>query len=282
MTWEEAQKFCAIPASPTERERSAGRLKYIENAILGGRAIIFDWATAEIEESGETIRINGQHSSYVAAQMGEDIPAGLMVHRSHYKVPNKESAALLFRQIDGRQSARSIADIAGVYQGLEPDLMGVDKKAGRAAIEAICWFNQKVVGLDVPAGDDKFDLFTHRPYHPFILMCGRILKVGKTGEFSLPVIGAMFGTHEREPDVAEEFWTSVAKQGDSTTLGDPAATLDAWLVGANMRKGKTKDEIPSQLEVYNACVRAWNAHRNRKTFGAVPKYVAGKGVPDIE
>ena len=94
--------------------------------------------------------------------------------------------------------------------------------------------------------------------------------MGKTGEFSLPVIGAMFGTHEREPDVAEEFWTSVAKQGDSTTLGDPAATLDAWLVGAaNMRKGKTKDEIPSQLEVYNACVRAWNAHRNRKTFGAV-------------
>ena len=280
MTWEEAQKFCAIPASATERERSAKRTKHIEDAILGGRAIIFDWATARIGETGELIRLNGQHSSWVLAQMGEEIPAGLMVHLSHYEVPNKESAALLFRQIDGRQSARSIADIAGVYQGLEPTLASVSKKAGRSAIEGICFFNKKIVGLEVPGGDDRFDLFTHTPYHPFIQMTGRVLSL-KTAEFTTPVIGAMFGTHEREPDAAEEFWTSVSKQGDDTTLGDPAATLDNWLIGAAGSK-KGKDEVPGQLEVYNACVRAWNAFRNRKTFGAIPKYVAGKAIPDIE
>ena len=72
--------------------------------------------------------------------------------------------------------------------------MGVDKKAGRAAIEAICWFNQKVVGLDVPAGDDKFDLFTHRPYHPFILMCGQI-PGGQDGR----ILAACHWRHVRHP-----------------------------------------------------------------------------------
>ena len=106
-------------------------------------------------------------------------------------------------------------------------------------------------------------------------MAGRVCSV-KTPEFSTPVMGAMYGTFDREPTAAEEFWTSVSKQGDGAQ-GDPATTLDAWLVDA-----KSPDATASAMEIYRACVLAWNAFRHRKSFDKVPKFDARKGVPDID
>lgn len=270
-----AAEFSGMPASTTERDVSEKRVKHLRETILAGQAIIFDWAKATVLETGAVIRINGQHSSRMLAGLNGNFPEGLKVHLSHYEVENKKAAALLFRQIDGRHSARTIDDISGVYQGLEPDLVIVSKKIGRAAIEGAIWYGRKVVGDPLPMGDDRFDLFSKAELHPYILMAGRVCSI-KTPEFTTPVMGAMYGTFEREPTVAEEFWSSVAKEGEGGD-GDPAATLDAWLVAA-----KDADQKPSQWEIYRACVVAWNAFRHRKNLDKIGKLVPGKGIPDIE
>jgi hypothetical protein len=150
----------------------------------------------------------------------------------------------------------------------------VSNKVARTALDGIVWHERKVVGVYVAPGDDRFDLFTHADLHPFFLMAGRVCSV-KTPEFSTPVMGAMYGTFDREPTMAEEFWTAVSKQGDGVQ-GDPATTLDTWLVDA-----KTADARPA-METYRACILAWNAFRHRKSFDKVPKYDARKGIPDIE
>lgn len=276
LTPEVARAFSTIPSSTTERELSTKRVKFIESAVLGGRAIIFDWAKATIKDTGETVRLNGQHSGHLMAGFtNENFPRDLKVHLSHYEVDSKESAALLFRQIDSRKSSRSPADIAGVYQGLEPALIDVPRKAGMASIEGICWFSGKIVGDRVPQGDDKYDLFTNEGYHPFIQMVGRIFTV-KTPEFTTPVMGSVYGSYLRDATAAEEFWVSVSKGGDETD-GDPATTLDSWLVNA---KG-AKENTP-QFEIYRACVVAWNAFRQDKNLDRITKFIPGKGIPELE
>ena len=144
LTQDLAADFNAMTASATERDLSQKRIKHLEKAILAGRAIPFDWAKATIADTGTVVRINGQHSSKMLTSLNGSFPEGLKVHLTHYEVDNKESAALLFRQIDSRQSARSIADIAGVYQGLAPVLDALPNKVARDALEGVVWHERKV------------------------------------------------------------------------------------------------------------------------------------------
>lgn len=276
LTPELAAAFNSMPASMTERDLKPKRLKYLSDAILGGTALTFSWARAKIAGTGDTYRVNGHHSSNVLAGLNGAFPAGLRAHIDDYEVSDKASLALLFRQFDNRLSARTVDDISGAYQGLQEELVSVPKNAGRVAIDGAAWYMAKVIGHDVPKGDDRFDLFNDPKLHPFIQMVGRVYSV-KTPEFTNPVVGTMFGTWEREPAVAETFWSEVAKQG-SGEVNDPATALDAYLVEARNRK----NDRPKDMEVHRACALAWNAHRHGKTLDKIGRYDPKKGAPDLD
>ena len=198
------------------------------------------------------------------------------MHIDDYEVDDKLSLGLLFRQFDSRLSSRSIDDISGAYQGLQPDLLGVPKKAGRSALEGALWYKRHIVGDLVPTGDDRFNLFDDQGLHPFIQMVGRVCSV-KTPEFIAPVLGAMYGTWDREPKWAEEFWSDVAKQGGDNPSG-PAAVLDAWLVNVL----QMKLDKPKQNEIYHACAVAWNALRHGRALAKISKFDLRKGFPDLD
>ena len=53
----------ASEASPTERELSPGRVKHLTEKIEAGLAVSFHWASAQLEDVGKTLRMNGNHSS---------------------------------------------------------------------------------------------------------------------------------------------------------------------------------------------------------------------------
>jgi hypothetical protein len=281
ITPELAVRFNTMPETLAERKLKKQRLDYLSNAIQGGDVIAFNWATAKVEDTGEEYRVNGHHSSHLLAQMNGQMPEGLKAHIDTYSVPNKEALALLFRQFDNRVSVRSINEISGVYQGLNINLKDIPIQVGRHAIDGMVWYMKKIAGEDTKTGDDRFDYFYDREKQPFVIMVGRVYSKSKTGEFTTPVIGAMYGTWQREPTVAEIFWTAAARPG---TAGDthPAQVLDAWLV--KKQQGEGEEKRPTEFEFYNACATAWNAHRHDRplTPGYNFKYSKKKGPPELE
>lgn len=277
VTPELAAKFSTMPTSATERDLKSKRLDYLKDAVLGGTAIAFVWSCAKIVGTDEIFRMNGNHSSNMLAKLNGQFPAGLKAHIDTYEVDNHDALALLFRQIDSRQSARTVDDIAGAYQGLQTDLVNVPRFAARKAIEGFVWYDGNKIGNDTLVGDDRFELFNRPTLHPFIQMTGRILSV-KTPEFTIPVIGAMYGAFDRNPHDAEKFYGDVAKQGGGNDEDHPASVLDAWLVEAR----EQKEDKPKEQEVYYACAYAWNAFRNHKALERIPKYNKKKGAPELD
>jgi hypothetical protein len=278
LTGELATKFSGMPASPTERDVKAKRLKYLQDVINGGLEIAFNWSTCLILSTGEVIRLNGQHSSRVLAEIAKAngaFPAGLKVHLDQYEAESMQDAVLIFRQIDNRQSARTPDDISGAYQGVHPTLRSTPKGAARKAIEGAAWFLSVIRGADIPSGDDRFDLFNDTRLHAFVQMVGRILTI-KTNEFTKPVIGAMFGTWELSPSEAEQFWTTTSKEKED--VDHPTTVLDRWLVAA--RDGAI--EKPSEIEIYAACAHAWVASRHNRTMTEIPRFSKKKGAPDLD
>ncbi len=277
ITPELATEFSTMAASATERDLKSKRLDYLRAAVLGGTAITFAWTKAKVISTGETFRVNGHHSSNMLANLNGQFPPGLKAHIDTYEVSDIPTLGLLFQQIDSRMSARTVDDIAGAYQGLQPDLANVPKPAARKAIEGYVWYKSNKVGDDVPRGDDRFMLFLKPELHPFVQMSGRVLSL-KTPEFLTPVVGAMYGAFERDPNDAEKFYSDVARQGGGNGERHPAFVLDAWLIDAR----EQKEEKPKEQEIYYACAYAWNAFRNQKELDRIPKYNKKKGAPELD
>jgi hypothetical protein len=271
-----AKEFAAMSATVTERDLDPRRMKYLHECITSGKAISFNWSKAIVNGTTAPIRINGNHSSHVLADMNGQFPAGLKVHIDTYEVEKEEYLPQLFKQFDSRKSTRTLSDICSAYQMSVPALRQLTKSAARKAIEGLGWYERKIVGSNPPIGDDIYDLFFDKAHHPFLLMACPIVSV-KTPEFSIPVMGAMYGSYGTSPQNAETFWGLVAHEGGGENATHPATVLDQWLVAAH-----TAEQKPPQLEVYRACAIAWNRYRNQQPLDRIGKFDPRKGYPDLE
>ena len=276
ITHDLATEFSCMPASVTERELDKKRMVHLKDVVINGSALPFAWARAKVLETNEYYRVNGHHSSTMLASLNGELPAGLIAHIDDYEVPTIAHLPWLFRQFDSRKSARTPADISGAYQMVIPELRNANRIAARKAIEGAAWYEKNIVGMNVPTGDDVFELFNRPVYHDFVHMVDRIYSA-KTPEFSVQVIGAMYGSFEKNHAEAEEFWTDVARQGGSHDEGHPTRTLDDWLL-----KAKGAETRPKPMEVYRACAIAWNAFRTGRSLDKIGKWDPKKGAPELE
>jgi hypothetical protein len=267
-----------MPGSATERPLDDKRLDYLKGQIMAHNATVFHWAIAVRPDNTE-VRINGQHSSVVTSGLDGDLPEGLVVNLTRYKVDDERDEILLFRQFDTRPSIRSKADVAGAYQGMEEALRGVPRAAARAAIDGIAWHLSRKVGLPVPKGDEVYDLFHQGQHTPFIVWLGNLLTM-KTPELKkAPVVGAIYASWEKDPDAAKVFWHEVARGGAEFEEKAPSSTLDHWLQDTKIKKRRTPI---TDVQLYQGCVYAWNAHRNGKPSIENIKYDVRKGFLDVE
>jgi len=216
------------------------------------------WVRAIVE--GKEYRANGQHSSVMLAQADGYFPEGLVVHLDTYECSSMDALALLFRQFDDRKSARSPADIAGAYQGLQGDLDQLPRNIGKLDVEGIVWWRRFVAALPVARGDDKYEIFNDLDEHPFLLWLGEVLSMKTPEMMSPPVVAAMYATHKTAPEEAGTFWREVARGGPDYDEDTPSAVLDDWLKRLKEREFEVK---PPQ--VYQGSIFAWNAFRDGKT-----------------
>jgi hypothetical protein len=273
LTPELVKKFITMTPSPTERDLSEPRVKFLAEKAAAGLLIPFHFATAELE--GEIYRVNGQHSCAMLSKLNGNFPTGLKAHVDNYRCETREDLAVLFRQIDGRQSSRSAQDVSGAYQGLERALKNVPKPIAKLAVEGIVWERRIVEGVrNLAKGDAIYALLHDQEFHPFILWVGDgHTLTDKTPELkNTQVLAAMWTIFERNEIEAQEWWKSVGKGGNETE-GDPATVLDQWL--ADHRTGKLKINL-SPANVYQGCLYAWNAYRGSKSIREI-KFNINKG-----
>ena len=279
LTKEFLAKFLAYPPSPTELDRKDKRVKHLRDKAERGLLIPFQWSIAEF--NGMTYRMNGRHSSEMLAALNGKFPNDLFVHLDEYSVESDGGLAMLFRQFDDRASGRSPADVAGAYQGLEPDLREVPRPPAKLAVEAITWYRKNVEKAPYEDGDDRYRVFHERALHAYIawvseLFAHKVPELANDG-----VMAAIFGTYEANRARAEIFWPQVAKGGDEYQEGAPDRVLSEWLRAA-IEEGTQENAAkltPSQK--YQGCVYAWNAWRRDQASIKDIKYQTKRGFSPI-
>lgn len=276
LTLEIAKAFRELEPSPTERELDPARIKHLRAKADLGQLVTFHWSTAKLGD--KKLRMNGQHSSTMLCDLNGNFPEGLQVHIDEYQVDNNEGLADLFRQFDDRKSSRTISDVAGAYQGLFPELNNIPRKTAKLGIEGVAWYRRNVLGtLATNMGDDTYRLFRESGLHPFLHWLGELFDI-KTPELKrASIVSAMFGTWETNPAEAKKFWHDTARGGVEYEDTAPSTVLDTWLK-QQAESLANRDLKPGNY--YQACIYAWNAHRDSKTITSI-KHDTKKGMLPI-
>lgn len=275
LTPELAAKFRDMEASPTERALDKSRIKHLTEKAEAGLFVSPTWAIAQV--GSRKVRVNGQHSSTVLANLNGNFPDGLQVHIDHYHVKTEQELAVLYRQFDDRKSGRSSADVAAAYQGVHPGLHGIQKASAKLAIDGAAWWRRNVEGVPVPVGDDVYELFGEPGLHPFLHWIGELFTI-KTPELRRPpIVAALYATMTKVGEDAKTFWGQVARGGVEYEESHPATVLDNWL--KQLREEKDDQIKPGNF--YQGCVFAWNAVRDEKTITSI-KYDLKKGFLPIK
>jgi hypothetical protein len=274
-----AAKHANLPRSPVEREFDERRMTKLVTILKNGLAIPFNWATVEYD--GQTLRMNGQHSSKALLEVAGDIPDKLGFHFDRFEAPDRNAMVSLFRQYDQRWSGRSARDVAGAYQGLKEELASCNRKISKLAVEAISWTWRSVDGLEgIPTGDDAYQLFHRDDCVPFVLWLNGIIN-GRKELMRREVVAAMFKTYEVSQSAASSFWREVSFGPDFfTDDSKPAAVLIGELSRAAEERDFREKEFPNLASYYKKAVKAWNAFCAGQHINTL-KVTKGKGWPDI-
>lgn len=276
--------FLALEDSPLERNIKQSRIDFLREKAAAKHVVPFHWVTARPSWNDHSlVRINGHHSSTMLSKL-PSLDPGWSVHYDEFEVDKPEDMALLFRQLDARQSARSAIDVCASYQGLCAELKTTPTDIVKLGTEAVFWFFQNSIGtMRNIKGDDRYQyLIDHPEIHRFLIWIGEKIYSVKTPELKrAPIAAALFGTFEHAEEDAREFWASVAKGGGMDD-DNPAAILDEWLK-ATLSKDKLARLKPANF--WNACVYAWNAFRDERGISSIPSsdkgFGTGKGLHEI-
>jgi hypothetical protein len=277
LTPELVARINGMTPSPTERLRDDKRMEHLRAKAALNLLVPFQWATAKFD--GVDFRMNGQHSSAVLLEMGDNLPSGLKVHLDEYTVKNKHALAILFRQFDDRKSGRTPADVAGAHQNVEEALRDVKRYVAKLAAESVTWYRKEYEKLTPRGGDDRYTLFEDPAIAEFIVwLDDKVLGI-KTPELEkTAVIAALYGTYLANQDVAKEFWIETSRGGDRHNDTDPALQLDTWLKGTVTDKELARELGPKNY--FQACIHCWNASRQGKPVTSM-RYDHKKGLTRI-
>lgn len=269
-----AQEHATLPHSACERDLDDKHVGELVDRIKAGLWLPCCWSTVDYE--GVKYRMNGQHSSNAMVDAADSLGDNVVIHLDHFQADDAFGMGLLFRQFDARISTRSKMDISGAYQGLVPELRGLNKKDCKLGMDGALWYRRTVEGLPVPSGDRASEQLLDKTFHPFLKWVDSILSL-KTPELKpVGVVAAMYGSFLQSEAGAEEFWRHVAKN-DLADDSEPSAVLSAEL----LKSIEQKDQRLQVAVAYSKSITAWNAFRTGKKIRSLPVNPKRKGLPDI-
>jgi len=212
-------------------------------------------------------RINGHHMSY--ARLRFNGRSNSKVRLTTYHVDTEEDLRTLYSHLD-RAPGRTRNHIMNCKLVGTPEYEGVSASVmGKLASGYAAWKNPSGGSRDGASIDDVTDNLLSADYQlalhvlPYVnkIVCNPSMKALKKSV----VFGAMFETFNKAVRDSDRFWGQVTSGLGFTSANDPAKKLRDYIqTHALNKKHSTNAIVVQNIDMYKACILAFNAFREGK------------------
>jgi len=258
-----ADEFSNMTPAPHDRPLNSTRAAILRKVFDMGKFRTCEWAKAYCEQTKQTYRINGKHTSTVLSTMNGSFPKHVSVIVEEYKCDTLEDVAQLYATFDTRASVRSTGDINQIFAATVPGLDDVIARIINLAVTGIAYSIWEDAYFAHPA-DERAQLIISGS--DFCLWLNELLGNCGTNKVNhirrSPVAAAMYKTWLKSKSDATAFWTAVRDEtGTKPTVAD--RKLAKFLIACRLHSSKASNgQSAGNREVYVKCIHAWNAWRS--------------------
>jgi hypothetical protein len=274
-----AIEFAEMESPPHDRPLSERRLMVYRRALANGGFRPVSWATCWCDETGQTYRVNGKHTSTMLSGLDE-IPEFYAVIES-YTAESLEDVAKLYGTFDSRSQVRTASDINRTFAASVPELATIQPRTINVIVSGISYHRWQDQYGSVPTAERAELLLDHVDFALWVHgLIGNSHTKDARSLARVPVVGAMLSTWSKSRKDSTAFWESVRDEtGESPSL--PDRKLAKWLSTVNVNNGVGAAAANSRKsqprEFYVKCIHAWNAWRKDQSSDL--KYYAQAKVP---
>ena len=270
LTRELAEDFATMPAFRGERALNTKRINWLFARLRQGQFHPPRWAVAQL--NGATYRVNGQHSSYMLANLANGLfPQGTTVLIDEYACESEQDLADLFMQFDAPRSQRTQAESCAAHARTHDELGELTPTACQNIVTAIAWYLRHVLGVQTDREASARLVHEHKP---FFVQLGHLFSQRFFAR--APVGAAIFATWNVHPETAQQFWELVRDE-DHLLNDHPTRTLARFLREELSKDANKRDAFG----LYARCVHAWNAYRDGR-MASVLRHHRGAGLPKVK
>ena len=223
------------------------------------------------KHDGKTYRMNGQHTAWARLYM-PDKGYECSVTMLEYTAKSMEDMRTLYASID-RSSPRTRANVITSYLAGTEEFDEVKSSTLRVVPMGFAmWMWKTKHERRMHDGDDVAYLIKTDHYDLARKVCAFLDKHSSRDYKHLmraPVVGAMFATFNKAPQIALDFWGPVATGTGIDKVGDPRLKLRNELQRVAVDSGQgslSHKKIVSQEYMFRQCVAAWNAFRDGRSL----------------
>lgn len=272
-----AQKHADLPMLGMDRKLNQVRLGAYVKMIEAGVMRPVPWALARCIETGETYRVNGQHTSNAYASVAK-IPANSYAIMEEYVCDTIADVAHLWRTYDSALSVRNSTEIMRAFAVTDSTLASISTRTLMLIAGAIRI--HKDDGTLLVGANNRNDIASRASD----LLCetdfaawvdSNFTRVKSPHILRSGAVAAMYATWGKCQRDASTFWTEVRDESnpDNRSASRKCGKM-LWQMCA------TKKSNPSTVrEQYVRCIMLWNAYR-RNTSAEI-RYVASGRTPAV-
>lgn len=297
VTVELAKRHRDMPEFLGERPISEARRRYLANAILDGKARLFDWASAYVASTNGWYRVNGKHSSTAVVDIADRMPSDMRACVVKYHCDTMEDLAELWSAFDSKASVRTSRDIYHAVASTIDELTGASEAVINLCVTGISishtFRHERQSKQDKENSTEKIGVHPDRSkkflspiekanmlrgncdFVSFVEQVAHSKTKSRKHVFRGPVVAAMFDTYRKYPNASYDFWNCIA-----TDMALPE-TVERWLYkylcDSTIQGGTGKVVLPR--EMYVVCLLAWNTWRKGQV--RVPAYKPTTAVPVV-
>ena len=266
----EAEKLLNLKEFPGDRKLKNKHVDYLTRAMMRG-TFHPEWVTLiTCSLNGTTYRMNGQHTAWARIEMPKTYRCEVEV--IHYEAKSAEDVRQLYSSID-RSSPRTKANVIESYLAGSEEFKDVKARPLRIAPQGFAiWFWTTAHERGRHDGDDVAYLLKTDYYDLAIKVCAFLGKLSPREHkhvFRPSVVGAMFATFHKAPQIAADFWAPIGDGVGIEKRGDPRLKLRNYLMQTAINSGSggrsDKQKVSSEL-MYRQCIGCWNAFREGRTL----------------
>lgn len=277
-----AIKFRDMDPVPHDRSLNPKRVEAYRKMLAAGLFRPVHWATVHCNETQDTYRVNGKHTSNLFAEY-EELPQDVYAIIEHYHCDDLDDVARLYGTFDSRTQVRTTNDINRAFAAVDEDLRELPSKLVNICVSGIAYATYGDRCSSQPA-TERAEALLDDDNKAFVAWSHDVLghKNDHTRHlWRSAVVSAMYMSFRKSRRDASEFWLAV-RDGTGASNKSPDRVLQRFLLSRGVAPNggsdhKRKQGVVGTREMFVKCIHAWNAWRRDTTTDL--KYHAQGKIP---